>query len=210
MKDLGWQENNPFMPDLKTAEDCRNFITAGGLGMVEARIERAFSARFVDLKEKINRLAAEQRWDTFEANLLLTSILVDTRALFLESDRQKRNATLQNVYRARRMDVRADAIDAIFNENKIQGQSLKNIIKSWVDKRVVHIDWLWSEEEVIIFTQMESLIFGEAMKSLPQILLEIIDEYEDFVGRFGKDFQEQIGKVFEAMTGGMSNTDPAE
>ena len=112
MKELGWNKDNPFMPDLKTVKDVKEYIAAGGIGAIEARIERAFSVRFGELKEKISRLFDIELNDPFLANLLLTSILVDTRALFLESDRQKRNATLQNVYRSRRMDDRAAAVDA--------------------------------------------------------------------------------------------------
>ncbi len=203
MKELGWQKDNPFMPDLKTVEDVKSYLESGGMGAIEARIERAFSARFVELKEKISRLFAIEKADPFAANLLLTSILVDTRALFLESDRQKRNATLQTVYRARRMEERAEAVDAIFDEKVLQGKSMREVIKGWVDKRVVHIDWLWDDDEVLLFKQMESLIFETGMKNLLQVLLELIAEYEEVVIRFGENTQEQMDRVFRAMTGGM-------
>ncbi|MDR2307953.1 MAG: hypothetical protein LBE53_12260 [Paucimonas sp.] len=203
MKELGWQKDNPFMPDLKTVEDFKSYLELGGIGAIEARIERVFSARFVELKEKISRLFAIEKADQFAANVLLTSILVDTRALFLESDRQKRNATLQTVYRARRMEERAEAVDAIFDEEVLQGKSMREVIKGWVDKRVVHIDWLWDDDEILLSKQMESLIFESGMKNLLQVLLELIAEYEEVVIRLGKDSQEQMDRVFRAMTGGM-------
>ncbi|MBH3362207.1 hypothetical protein [Pseudomonas sp. URMO17WK12:I11] len=191
------------MPDLKTVEDFKRYLELGGIGAIEARIERVFSARFVELKEKILRLFAIEKADQFAANVLLTSILVDTRALFLESDRQKRNATLQTVYRARRMEERAEAVDAIFDEEVLQGKSMREVIKGWVDKRVVHIDWLWDDDEILLSKQMESLIFESGMRNLLQVLLELIAEYEEVVIRLGKDSQEQIDRVFRAMTGGM-------
>lgn len=205
MKELGWSKDNPFMPDLKTVNDVRSYLNLGGFGAIEARIEQAFSARFCELKEKISRLSAIEHTDPFAANLILTSILVDTRALFLESDRQKRNATLQNVYRARRMEERAKAVDAIFDEEVFQGKSMREVIKGWVDKRVVHMDWLWNDDEVLLFSQMESLIFESGMKNLLSVLLGIIAEYEEVVFRFGKDAQEQLERVLKEMTGTMDD-----
>lgn len=189
------------MPNLKTAEDFRDYLKVGGIGIIEARIERAFSARLLELKEKITRLIAVEQADPFHENLLLTSILVDTRALFLESDRLQRNATLQNVYRARGMEERAYAIDSIFNEKVLHERSMKDIIKAWVDKRVVHMDWLWDDDEALIFDQIEALVFGSRIKSLFEVLLQLIEEYEALVAHFGKDIQEQLEKVLLAMTG---------
>lgn len=203
MKKLGWKPNSPFTPNLKTANDVREYIRAGGIGMVEARIERAFSNRLSDLKEKIFRLLDLKLDDIFVANVLLTSILVDTRALFLESGRQKRNATLQNVYRARRMDEHANAVDAVFDEKVLDEKPLRDVIKSWVDKRVVHMDYLWDDDEVIIFERMESLIFGGEMKNLLFVLLNLIAEYEDVVSMYGENAQEQLYRVMSVMTKGV-------
>ncbi|PKG54471.1 MULTISPECIES: hypothetical protein [Halomonadaceae] len=201
MKELGWKYDNPFMPDLKTADDAREFIKAGGLGAIEARIERAFAVRFSDLKEKILRLSDHEIDDVLVANALLTSILVDTRALFLESDRHKRNATLQNVYRARRMDERARAVDAVFDEKVLDGMSLRTVIKSWVDQRIVHMDYLWDDNEVILFQRMETIIFGGRVNNLLLVLLNLIAEYEEVVSMFGENAQEQLFRVMRAITG---------
>lgn len=170
MKELGWKPGNPFMPDLKTANDAREYLKAGGIGVIEARIERAFSARFGDLKQKILRLTDIEPDDVFVKDVLLTSILVDTRTLFLESDRQKRNSTLQNVYRARRMEERAKSVDEVFDEKVLDGKTLREIIKSWVDKRVVHMDFLWDDDEVIHIKRIEWFIFGGGMNNLLFVL----------------------------------------
>lgn len=204
MKKPEWKIDNPFIPNLKTAENARHYLGAGGIGSVETRIERVFSTRFVELKDKISRLLAIEKADPFLANLLLTSILVDTRALFLESDRYKRNATLQTVYRARHMEEQAKAVDAIFDEKVLEDKSMREVIKGWVDKRVVHIDWLWDDEELLLFKQMETLFFETGIKNLLQVLLELIAEYEDMVTRFGENTQEQINLTLRAMTGDMS------
>lgn len=204
MKEMGWNKDRPFMPVLKTAEDVRRYFDQGGIGIIEAHIERVFSARFSELKDKILRLLAIEEVDPFLANLLLTSILVDTRALFLESTRLKRNATLQTVYRARRMEERAEAVDAIFDEKVLQGKSMREVIKGWVDRRVVHIDWLWDDEEQLLFTQIEALFFETRMKSLLQVLLELIADYEEVVARFGENSQEQLNRILKAATGGMN------
>ncbi|MCE0882885.1 hypothetical protein [Pseudomonas putida] len=204
MKELGWDKNSPFMPDLKTAEDFRRYLDLGGIRTIEARIERVFSDRFLELKDKILRLMAIEKFDASLANFLLTSILVDARALFLESSRHKRNATLQTVYRARRMEERANAVDAIFEEKVLEGKSMKEVIKGWVDRRIVHIDWLWDDEELLLFTQIEKLIFGSGMKNLLQVLLELIAEYEEVVVQFGENSQEQLYQMLKAATGGMN------
>jgi len=109
MKELGWDEenNNPFMPKLETREDFEVFQAAGGIGAIEGRIERAFKSRIDDLKEKIFRLNEMAETDMHLKNLIITSILVDARALFLEDEKLERNATLQNVYLARRLVERA-------------------------------------------------------------------------------------------------------
>lgn len=206
MKELGWKKDSPYMPDMKTSEDFKRYLEYGGIGVIEARIERAFSHRSSELKEKIVRLLDIEEEDPFLANVLLTSILVDTRALFLESTHRKRNATLQTVYRARRMEERANAVDAIFDEKVLQGKSMKEVIKGWVDTRVVHIDWLWDEEENSLFREVETLIFKNKMKNLLQVLLELIAEYEEVVVQFGENSQEQLYQVLEAMTRGMNRS----
>lgn len=201
MNNFDWKDNDPFMPDLKTADDYRNYIKAGGLALVESRIENVFSVKLCLLKEKISRLVSVEEGDPFLANVLWTSILVDTRAFFLESGRHPRNATLQNVYRARKREDLAEAIDKKFDVKVIEDESIRDIIKSWVDKRVVHMDWLWDDREVLITKQMEDLIYGNGMKSLREVLLEIIEEYDEFVVEFGKNTREQIDLFLEATTG---------
>lgn len=81
---------------------------------------------------------------------------------------------------------------------------MKEVIKGWVDRRIVHIDWLWDDEELLLFTQIEKLIFGSGMKNLLQVLLELIAEYEEVVVQFGENSQEQLYQMLKAATGGMN------
>lgn len=201
INDGKWQADNPFMPQLKTADEIRHHIAIGGIGAIESRIEAAFSARLKDLKEKIIRLESIEKNDLFLSNTLINSILVDCRALFFESGRLQRNATLQNVYRARRMDEKAEAVDEILNQEVIDGKSLREVIKAWVDKRIVHMDWLWDEQESAMLEDIKGLIFSEKLNGLFGILKGLVDEYEAIVGRFGKDAKEQFELTLRALTG---------
>ena len=203
MKDLGWdtENQNPFMPNLKTVKDVMKFQAAGGIGAIESRIEKAFSLRLVELKDKINWLSSVAETDVRSKNLIITSILVDARALLLEHERHKRNATLQNVYLARRLDDRAAAVDTELDREVFPGKTFRQVIKLWVDKRVVHMDWMWDEDEASAFNDMERLIFNDGMNGLFGILLRFIDDYEDVVDRFGLNVREQLDRVTAAMTG---------
>lgn len=201
MKELGWQKENPFMPDMKTAADVKKYIVNGGFGLVENRVEKIFKSRIIELKEKILRFKSIGNSDVFLANLLLNSILIDTRALFLESDRHKRNSTLQNVYRARSLEDRAAAVDNLLDEKILNELSIRKIVKSWVDQRIVHIDWLWDDEEVKIFKEIEYFIFNDKVKNLNETLLKLISDYEEFISQYGDNTREQTELVMKAMTG---------
>lgn len=196
-----WQKDNPFMLDFKTAESAREYIELGGVGAVEVRIERAFSIRLKLLKQKILQLLNMDLQDNCALDLVLNSILVDVRALFLESDWRKRNATLQNVYRARGMQDRALEVDAVFKEEVLPEVTLERVVKDWVDKRVVHVDWLWDDEEILFFERIESLIFGGEMHNLLRVVMRLVDDYENMVSRFGSNLHEQIDLVVANLTG---------
>ncbi|WP_449405791.1 hypothetical protein [Massilia phosphatilytica] len=53
---MKWDPNNPFTPLLKTADDAKSFIAAGGVACIESKIENVFGLRFDALKEKVRRL----------------------------------------------------------------------------------------------------------------------------------------------------------
>lgn len=201
LKNLGWQKNNPFMPDIKTADDFRKYIKQGGFGLIEKQIETIFRERLEGLKEKIIKLKSIGDSDKLVSNIIISSILVDTRALFLENERYKRNATLQNVYRARKMDSKAEDIDKIFDEKVFCELSLKEMVKEYVDKRIVHIDWLWSDEEEGISNKINHILFNDKGINLQVTLLKIIEDYMLFISQHGKDSREQLDLVLQWMTG---------
>jgi len=202
MKDLGWSDENgnPFMPKLKTRADVEAFQASGGIGAIEGRIEAAFRSRFDDLKDKIVRLNEMAETDMFLKNLLITSILVDTRALLLEDEKLERNATLQNVYLARRLVERAKNVDAALDREILPGKNFREIIKCWVDKRVVRMDWMWDEDEASAYMDMDEVFFSDGIYSFTAVLLSLIEEYEGVVARLGKNAREQMELAITALT----------
>lgn len=201
MKNVKWDPNNPFMPLLRTTDDAKSFIAAGGVACIESKIENVFGPRLEALKEKIRRLRAAGDSNVFVKNLLVDSILVDCRALFLENKGRARNATLQNVYRARRLDEVATRVDKILSMSASSERTARDVIKTWVDKRVVHIDWLWDEEEERIFEDMKAFLFSSERGGLLELLDTLIEDYEKMRSTFGKNAREQIDMVLAVMTG---------
>ncbi|HEP6274465.1 TPA: hypothetical protein VDA67_002311 [Burkholderia vietnamiensis] len=202
--DLGEGNRSPYFPNLKTAEDVRKYIEDGGAAWVESRIEDSFAERLHGMKEKIARLESLRSVDPFLSNVLVESILVDCRALFLERKKkdpaEDKNSTLQNVYRARGEDEKAKKIDDVF-ERKILNKSLKTIIKGWVDKRIVHMDFLKKPEEDELFSIASTFIFSEDDSGMLPVLRAIVDEYEAFTGTHGPNMRAAIDRVFELLTG---------
>ncbi|WP_449405787.1 hypothetical protein [Massilia phosphatilytica] len=45
------------------------------------------------------------------------------------------------------MDEAATSVNELLNMNVSPGRTARDVIKALVDKRVVHVDWLWDEEE---------------------------------------------------------------
>ncbi|MYN18275.1 hypothetical protein GTP81_16105 [Rugamonas sp. FT107W] len=193
------------MPELKTVEDFKQYLDSGGVGAVEGRMEKAFALRLANLKGKISRLELVSGQDVELANILIDSILVDCRALFLEDDKRKRNSTLQNIYLARRMPEKAQAVDEVFDMEIVPGKKARKIIKAWVDRRVVHMDWLWGDEEVAYLENIRRIIFSGGIDETFKCLKTLIEEYERFTAQFGKDSREQIDLVLTWLTGDAEN-----
>jgi hypothetical protein len=164
-------------------------------------MEDLFGLRIDALKQKISLLRAVDAGEEFMGNLLVDSVLVDCRALFLEGDRYPRNSTLQNVYRARRMDARAQKVDEFLSTKMSAGKTVREVIKAWVDRRVVHIDWLWDEEEDQIFEDMRSFLFNDEKGGLLTFLDILIADYECVRLSYGRNSREQINNVLAALTG---------
>ncbi|WP_143189155.1 hypothetical protein [Paraburkholderia lycopersici] len=202
MKNVKWNPDNPFIPLLATAQEVKDFVAAGGYACIESKIENVFGQRLGALKEKIRRLRAIKVGDEFTGNLLVDSILVDCRALFLENERHRRNSTLQNVYRARQMKEKADRVDELLATKVSFEKTVRDVIKAWVDQRVVHIDWLWDEEEDRIFEDVKTFLFNSETGGLLSLLDTLIEDYEFVKSTFGANAREQTDLVFEALTGG--------
>lgn len=201
MKGVKWDPKNPFMPVLKTTDEVKSFIAAGGFACIESKIESIFGSRLDALKEKICQLRSADASDVFVMNLLVDSILVDCRALFLENKRYARNATLQNVYRARRMDDAATRVDELFSLKVSSERTARDAIKDWVDKRLVHVDWMWDEEEEKVFEEMKAFLFNSEQDGLLPLLDILIDDYEKMRSMFGRNVREQIDTCLAALTG---------
>lgn len=134
-------------------------------------------------------------------NLITDSILVDCRALFMENKRFLRNATLQNVYRARQMDEKATNVDKLLAIKVSTDKTFHDVVKAWVDQRVVHIDWLWDEEEDRIFEDKRAFLFCSESGGLLKLLDNLIEDYEFVRSSFGRNAREQIDMALAAMTG---------
>jgi hypothetical protein len=63
------------------------------------------------------------------------------------------------------------------------------------------MDYLWDDNEVILFQRMETIIFGGRVNNLLLVLLNLIAEYEEVVSMFGENAQEQLFRVMRAITG---------
>lgn len=194
------EENSPFTPKITTMEEAKAFFASGGVFSTESRIENAFRARLEHLKEKIRLLRATEPGQEFMGNVLVESILVDFRALFLESKNRKLNSTLQNVYLARRMKDKAEKVDEYLNMAVRPGKSVKLIVKAWVDQRIAHIDWMSNEEETRIFDDMKAFLFDDEQAGLLKWLDTVIEDYELATSHLGKNMREQLEIVVAAMT----------
>jgi hypothetical protein len=86
-----------------------------------------------------------------------------------------------------------------FFERKINGKTLNDIIKAWVDKRVVHYDYLEPTEEEIIFDNISSILDRETLNNLFNYVLVIALQYEMIKNQYGKNSGEQFDKGIEAL-----------
>jgi len=99
------------------------------------------------------------------------------------------------------MDEAATRVDELLSMNTSLERTARDVIKAWVDKRVVYIDWLWDEEEERIFEDMKAFLFNSEQGGLLELLDTLIEGYEKMRSTFGRNRREQIDMVFAAMTG---------
>ena len=76
-------------------------------------MEEVFHEKFIKLRLKIHKIIEGQYDDELMYEILVHSILIDCRAIFLENTDYKYNTTLQNIYRNRSLNEYADGIDMI-------------------------------------------------------------------------------------------------
>ncbi|WP_449405790.1 hypothetical protein [Massilia phosphatilytica] len=99
------------------------------------------------------------------------------------------------------MDEAATSVNELLNMNVSPGRTARDVIKAWVDKRVVHVDWLWDEEEERILEDMKAFLFNTEGGGLLELLDKLIEDYEKMRSTFGKNSREQIEMVLSALTG---------
>lgn len=199
MADMMDKFENIYMEKIETKEDAIKILERG-MFYKQDRIEEVFYEKFVNLRKKIREVLENKLDDPLYYDVFVNSILVDCRAIFLENERYKLNSTLQNTYRARRLEDFAKGIDELFNREISNGNSLKEVIKGWVDKRVVHYDYLDLDEEDKIFDDISKIIDRETLGNLFHDILLIALQYEEVKKTYGQNTTDQISKVLEFMT----------
>ncbi|WP_394209340.1 hypothetical protein [Enterovibrio calviensis] len=189
-----------YMDEIKTTEDAIKHLQKG-MFYKQDRIEEVFYEKFIKLRKKIHLVLENKLEDPLYYDVFVNSILVDCRAIFLENERYKFNSTLQNSYRARHFDEFAQGIDELFNRTTSSGKTLKEVIKSWVDQRVVHYDYLEPEQENSIFNEIEEVIDRGTIGNLFHDILIVAQEYEKVKSAYGSNTTDQFNKILEAFTG---------
>lgn len=192
---------SPYIPEFKTKEEALEFLSKG-MFHVQDRIGEVFKQKFNIMRLKIHRvLDHEEPLDELSYDVYVTSILVDCRALFLESKFRKKNSTLQNFYLSRGFENLAKSIDEKFVNKDIDGKKLGNIIKGWVDQRVAHVDYLDEETEDVHFDDILTVLRRDTVESIFVDLLVIAGEYEEFKKIYGHSMTEQMDHVLGVLTG---------
>ncbi|WP_336046157.1 hypothetical protein [Solibacillus ferritrahens] len=144
---------------------------------------KIFNEKKAFLKAKIEKFKSLKP-GSFEYSCYMDLILVDVRAMLLENDRYAKNYTIQNHFRRftekgkqSLLNKVADNIDEYLKIELIEGLSIKESIKFYVDKFLVHFDDVNShdfdkKEEII-----QSLINNEVYNL--QAIVENVLEYAD-------------------------------
>lgn len=192
----------------KEASEIMELINKDGLFFHLRPIEKAFDLRLNQLRMKLHRFLSPEfieKYDDLDQDIYIQSILVDCRALFLESPRLKENSTLQNIYKIRHQSEKAREIDEVFDEIVVEGKSYRTIIKEVVDKRIVHIDRLDDEQEKKCLDHVDYILSRETIKSLFILLLQISIDYSKFVKQHGESSEEQLNRVLRSLTGGLND-----
>lgn len=159
-----------------------------------------FHEKFSSLRKKVHRVLdndpSSMLDDAYE--VYVNSILVDCRAIFIENKRYKKNCTIQNYYRATNNPEFATSIDELFDRKILNDISLKKVIKSWVDKNIVHFDFISNEEEDVYLKGISAAIDRATINNIFIDIMLIAKAYENY----RKNLREHAYAVIETMTSG--------
>jgi hypothetical protein len=157
---------------------------------------RRFDEKFVKIRNKVHRVL-ENNLDEESYDIYVNSILIDCRALFIENDNYKDNCTIQNFYKATNHPEYAKSIDEHFNRKISENVTLRKIIKNWVDKHLVHFDFVDVKAEQAHFSGVNSILNRSTIDNLFIDILLIAKQYVEY-----QSFLRQgANAVIEAMTG---------
>lgn len=176
-----------------------------GIFHKENRMEEVFHEKFIKLRLKIHKIIDGQYEDELMYEILVHSILIDCRAIFLENTDYKFNSTLQNIYRNRSLDEYADGIDNYFNTVIKGNKSLKEIIRKFVNKRLAHVDYLEEKQENILEEDILTILDRNTINNIFVDILVIAIQYEEIRKYFGKNKEEQLDRIFETLTSTKQN-----
>ena len=188
--------DSPYTKHIKNTEDALAHLKKG-MFHIEDRIGEVFHNKFSLLIEKIHVILDYKDFENLDYEVYLNSILVDCRCLFLESKRLKLNSTIQNFYESRGRHELAEKINTEFVKKIVNGLELGEIIKNWVDKRIVHLDYLDKEDEDIRYQSILEILDNTSVNNLLREILRIAEEYEEFIVLYGKSKTDSIDFVLK-------------
>ncbi|MFM4743965.1 hypothetical protein ACEUDH_10175 [Aeromonas dhakensis] len=198
-EDVDKKRTSKYLGKIETKEELLNALDKG-LYYKQNRIEEVFYRKFSILRKKVHKVLEEKDISELDYEVYVNSILVDCRALFLENARYEFNSTLQSTYKARDLEQYAKSIDEFFNQEISKGMTLKTVIKDWVDKRVVHVDYLDAEDEEIFIENIHSILDDETINNIFMYILIIASQYEEVREKYGKNAEEQMERTLAYLT----------
>ena len=164
-----------------------------------SRLTRRFHEKFVSLRKKVHRVLDNDpatRLDDESYEVYVNSILIDCRAIFIENKRYKKNCTIQNFYKATDHPEFADSIDEFFDRSIGNGPLLREIIKNWVDRNLVHFDFIDGAEEQESLNGILSIVDRTTIDNIFIDIMLIAQQYNEYRSYL----REQSHAVVEALT----------
>jgi hypothetical protein len=163
-------------------------------------LKRRFHEKFATLRKKVHRVLDRDqntKLDDESYDVFVNSILVDCRAIFIENSQYKKNCTIQNFYKATNHPELASSIDDLFNKKTNAGVSVREAIKGWVDKNIVHFDFIDQKTEQEHLDNVLSVIDRSTIDNLFVDILLVAHQYEEY-----RRYLEKLSfAVLEKLTG---------